>query len=131
MGRRSTIAGFTLVELLVTVAIVAILSAIALPSYKQFVYRGNRADATTALLNLQMAQEKWRANHTTYATLANLGLNGTSERGKYTIAIATNTATGYTATATALGAQGNDAGCTTLTLTVSGTGETRTPTACW
>ncbi|MEO5361997.1 MAG: prepilin-type N-terminal cleavage/methylation domain-containing protein [Magnetococcus sp. DMHC-8] len=131
MSRRSTIAGFTLVELLITMAIVAILSMLALPSYKQFVYRGNRADATSALLKIQLAQEKWRVNHTTYGTLVALGINSASEQGKFTIAISANTATGYVATATALGAQLNDTGCTTLTLTVSGTGETRTPATCW
>ncbi|MEO5353628.1 MAG: type IV pilin protein [Magnetococcus sp. XQGC-1] len=133
MVRRRDGAGFTLIELLVVLVIVAVLAKLAWPSYRQAVYVSNRADATVALLNVQLAQERWRVNNATYGTLANLGMSSSSERGKYTIAITANTATGYTATATAAAdsEQLNDTGCTTFTLTVSGSSETRTPTSCW
>ncbi|MDD1622199.1 MAG: type IV pilin protein [Methylococcaceae bacterium] len=66
--------------------------------------RAKRADGKAALSALQMAQEKWRANHVTYSNaLDNTGLNigTTSPDGHYTIAISgTPTATTYTATAT-------------------------------
>ncbi|MBF0400802.1 MAG: prepilin-type N-terminal cleavage/methylation domain-containing protein [Magnetococcales bacterium] len=131
MVLRPVDAGFSFIELLVTLVVIAILAALALPSYQSAVYKGNRADATTALLRIQLAEEQWRANHTTYGTLATLGMGTSSERGKYTLAVTANTATGYVATATAVAEQVNDTGCTTLTLTVSGTGESRTPAACW
>lgn len=133
MVRRQGVAGFTLIELLVVLAIVAILAKLAWPSYREAVYKSNRADATLALLTVQLAQEKWRASHTAYGTLADLGMGSSSERGKYAIALSGNTATGYVATATAAvgSEQQNDTGCTTLTLTVNGTSETRTPTPCW
>ncbi|MGR8929056.1 MAG: type IV pilin protein [Gammaproteobacteria bacterium] len=59
--------GFTLIELMITVAIVAILAAIAYPSYTEYVMRGRRADAKAGLLSLQLAQEKYRTNCPRYA----------------------------------------------------------------
>ncbi|MCZ8096121.1 MAG: prepilin-type N-terminal cleavage/methylation domain-containing protein, partial [Acidovorax sp.] len=50
--------GFTLIELMITVAIVAILSAIAFPSYSEFVRRGHRADARAGLLQAQLWMER-------------------------------------------------------------------------
>lgn len=65
--------GFTLIELMITVAIIAILAAIALPSYTDYVTRSKRADGKQALLDLQLREEKWRANHTTYGSLTDVG----------------------------------------------------------
>jgi len=55
---RSKQQGFTLIELMITVAVVAILAAIAYPSYKNQIMRSRRTDAKAALLNIQVAQEK-------------------------------------------------------------------------
>jgi type IV pilus assembly protein PilE len=95
--------GFTLMELMITVAIIGILAAIAVPAYSDYVTRAKRSDGKAGLLALQLAEEKWRANHTTYTTaLDNTGLNiGTaSPDGKYTISISAASATDYTAAAT-------------------------------
>ena len=59
--------GFTLIELMITVAIVALLLALALPSYKQFIRKSNRGDATQQLMNWANLQEIWRANNALYA----------------------------------------------------------------
>lgn len=129
-------AGFTLIELIVVVAIVGILAAIAYPSYLDSVRKGRRAEATTALYGIQLAQEKWRANNATYGTLANVGGAATTENGYYTLAIAGNDATTFSATATAVSGKSQTedkaagVSCTPLTMTASGPTIT-TQAACW
>jgi type IV pilus assembly protein PilE len=120
--------GFTLIELMVVVAIVALLLSIAIPAYNDSVRKGRRAEATSELGKLQMAQERWRADHATYGTLANIGGVTPLASGYYTVAVATpggNCASGVAAsnansfsiTATATGAQASDTGCATIVLT--------------
>ncbi|MEY3288000.1 MAG: hypothetical protein RLZZ419_242 [Pseudomonadota bacterium] len=93
--------GFTLIELMIVVTIMGILTAITYPSYTEYVTRSKRADAKAALLQVQVAEEKYRANHVTYGTLAQIGINSPSPNGYYTIALSgTPTATTYTVTAT-------------------------------
>jgi len=117
--------GFTLIELMIAVVIIAILAAIAYPSYVDYIRKARRADGMDALLVVQNLQEKYRANNTTYGTLAQIGAAANSVEGRYTIAITagSNTATGYIVTATGVGDQANDSvgetSCSPLTITVS------------
>ncbi|MGR9012100.1 MAG: type IV pilin protein [Gammaproteobacteria bacterium] len=115
--RRST--GFTLIELMVVVAIIGMLTGIAYPSYTEYVIKGKRSDAKAALLQVQIAQEKYRANTISYGTLAQIGVSATSPDGYYTIAVAGNSATAYTATATPL-APFADATCGTFAINKDG-----------
>ncbi|KAF3977511.1 MAG: prepilin-type N-terminal cleavage/methylation domain-containing protein [Methylococcales symbiont of Iophon sp. n. MRB-2018] len=108
--------GFTLIELMIVIAIIAIVASIAYPSYTEYVTRAKRGDAKFSLLALQLAEEKYRASNPMYgSTLVQLGLNGTSNGGFYTIAITSASQTGYDATATPL-APHADAICGALSI---------------
>nr|WP_314629190.1 type IV pilin protein [uncultured Noviherbaspirillum sp.] len=63
---RAPSAGFTLIELLISVAIVAILSAVAIPSYTDHVRRGHAAAATAALATLRVSLEQFYQDHRRY-----------------------------------------------------------------
>lgn len=115
----------TLIELMIVVAVVAILASIAVPGYRNHILRTHRVEARAALLGLAAAQEKFYLVNHTYATSlqlsvappGGLGLPVTSEGGRYTITIAGGAnATGFSATATAVGAQAADGDCSTFTI---------------
>ncbi len=91
-------AGFTLIELMITVAIIAILAAIAYPSYTDYVMRAKRSDGKAALLQVQLAEEKWRANHTSYGSSADINIS-VSPDGYYAINYSGIGANSYTITA--------------------------------
>lgn len=63
-------AGFTLIEVMITVAIVAILAAIALPNYRNFVIRGKLVAGTSALANMRAQMEQYYQDNRTYATVS-------------------------------------------------------------
>lgn len=80
--------GFTLIELMITVAIVAILAAVAYPSYTKYVQRGYRSEGIAMLNDAVARMERYYAQNNSYAagTLANLGItNSTSAGSKYTL----------------------------------------------
>lgn len=121
--------GFTLIELMVVVAIVAILAAIALPSYTQYIVRGSRQAAQTELLELGTIQEKIFLNSNNYSSsvtgaytgLATGGLgktSGVTRDNRYTISVAVDGPT-YTLTALPVASSGQ-AGDGALTLTSQG-----------
>jgi type IV pilus assembly protein PilE len=113
-------AGFTLIELLCALAMAAILAAIAYPSARDVLHRIRRSDALTALMQLQSAQERYRADHPAYGDLGALRAAATSPAGHYRLTVAAHGPSGYELRASATGAQHNDAGCRHLRLRVDG-----------
>lgn len=125
--------GFTLVELLVVLALAALLAGAAVPGYRAHLQRGARADAVDALTRLQGAQERFRSAHGLYAAqLAPLALSERSPQGRYRIALAPTGPEAYRATATSQGAGAEDGECAQLTLEVNAGFATPGPHArCW
>src|SRR2546421_1902833 len=103
--RQHRMRGMTLIELMVVVAIVAILSTLAVGSYRRYVLRANRTDATSALLRIQVAEEKFFLQNNVYTTdlsAAGLSVASPTPNGFYNLAVVgAPIATSFQATATA------------------------------
>lgn len=81
--------GFTLVELMIAIAIIGILASVAIPQYTSYVQRGYRSDALAAIQQIMNAQERYYTDNATYTTnLSKLGFAAatyTTPKGKYVI----------------------------------------------
>lgn len=128
MKNKRAVSGFSLIELMVVVAIIGVLLAIAVPSYNQYQVKARRALAQTFLMNIANKQEQFRLDSRTYTNVIGAGglaLTAPPELAPhYTFAVA-GTAVGgsatlisdFTATATAIGGQASDGN---LTITDTG-----------
>jgi type IV pilus assembly protein PilE len=108
--------GFTLIETMVTIGIAGVLSSIAYPSLEGQVARARRTDALVALLDAQLGEERFRANHASYGSLAEAGLRATSPAGHYRIEVTSSSAASYELLASAVAGQARDAKCRYLRL---------------
>ncbi len=119
--------GFTIVELVMVVAIIAILAAIVYPSYQEQIRKAGRTEAKNMMVEISAKQERYRYSNTGYAaTLADLGYAGspTTENGKYSMAMSVGltglNVTSYQLTATPLTAQQQKDRCGALSVTHTG-----------
>jgi len=110
--------GFTLVEILVAIAIVGILTAIAYPSYLSYVLQSRRSDALATLSQDQMSLERCYAQNFSYSAACSAmpSFPQTSPQGFYTINLTNLSATTYTLTATPLGTQTKDTTCASMSV---------------
>ena len=128
--------GFTLIEILVVVAILAIITAVAIPSYRDYVLKSRRYDGLKTLNLLVLAQERYYNENNAYSSSfdsisAYIG-DAVSDYYTFTVTINSN---GYTLTATANADQSADdekgQECNPLTLTINGLNRTELPEPCW
>jgi type IV pilus assembly protein PilE len=116
--------GFTILEVIIAVALIGIISAIAIPSYQSYMMSARRTEATAALYDMAARMERFNTANNTYvgATVAGIGAQSPTPEGNYTLSITAQTANTFTIQATpAVGSpQTSDATCASFTLTHTG-----------
>lgn len=129
-------AGFTLIEVMITVAIVAILSMVALPSYREYVIRGNIPEATSRLATKQVQMEQFFQDNRTYVGGPACSSDTTSSKYFDFSCGATPSATVFTLTATGKGSMTGfsytitQTGAKASAITASGWSNP-SPNTCW
>lgn len=110
--------GWSLSELLVSLALMAVLAGVALPAFQAQQRQARRSDAQSALQQLQLAQARWRGAQGSHATdLAQLGwASDVSPGGHYRLAIEDAHSEGYSLIATPIGGQARDTACAPMRL---------------
>lgn len=138
-------AGFTLIELMITIMILGVVSAYAFSSYQKSILKSGRAEAKAAITQTAAALEQWRFSRNTYAVPAVASVYTTSAytpdtpNKLYTVTIPTDTTSTYTVTATAksTGREYKDTDCRSFSITNTGvqsaknSGGTSTTPTCW
>ena len=99
--------GLTLIEILIVLAIIAVLGTIALPNYQEYIRRGHQSDAMIALQQLANEQEQFYFDNNRYsANFVSIGVPERSPDGYYTLTLASVSTTMYVARASPVGSTG-------------------------
>jgi len=116
---KSKHVGFTLIELMISIAIVGILVAIALPSYRQFIIEANRTAAQAEMMDIANIEEQYLLANRSYGDTATIGYSLSTEVAQnYTHTVAVGTSPhSFIITFEAIGSQASDGD---LTLTNTG-----------
>lgn len=136
---RQKSAGFTLIELMITVAVIGILAGIAYPSYQNYVIRTQRSAAQQLMLNISSREEQFLLDSRQYTDTLSGGIfttapegwtctAGTCSNGRYDVSVAADNAATpptFVITAAAIGQQASDGN-----LTLNNSGQ-KTPTTKW
>jgi type IV pilus assembly protein PilE len=134
--------GFTLLELMIVVLVIAVLASLALSGYQKQIRKSRRAEAKQVAGDLALKQEKYRSNNAAYGTTF-AAIGGQQTATYFTFAPSTpasgNCAGGaaqggansYAITATAIGDQANDTACATMAYTNNCGTILKTPPECW
>jgi prepilin-type N-terminal cleavage/methylation domain-containing protein len=120
---RQRAAGFTLIEVMIVVGIIAILSAIALPSYRDYILRGQIVDATTGLASQRGLMEQYFQDNRTYQDVAGFTAPCAATFGSFTVSCSARNATSYTLSAVGSGSTNG------FTFTIDQTGARATTVA--
>lgn len=137
-NKKASRAGFTLIELMIVVAIMGIIAVVAYPSYQSSVQKSRRAEGKALVMDASNRQERRFADTNAYAiVMTNLGYtadpnnvnNTLSENNFYTLS-ATNV-NGFTLTATAVGIQAVDTECATMSINALGAKDSTGGGDCW
>ena len=125
--------GVTLLELMIVVVIIGILTAIAYPSYTQFVERAKRTEAKALLLKIAIDQERFYLQNSTFGDMADLQYDEPqiTDSEAYSVTVTANNASNFTATATyQLGGE-EEGKCLTYTIDGRGTKTSAPDADCW
>ena len=117
---RPAARGFTMIEMLVTLSMAGVLSSVALPTFQSQLQKARRADVLVSMMQVQLGQSRWRANGSSYGTLAQIGVRSVSGSGHYTLSLSSDDDNSYDVLATATGAQAADTACRHMLLRVVG-----------
>lgn len=128
--------GFTLIELMIVIAIIAIIAAVAMPAYSDYITKAKRTEAKAELLIIQLAQERWRANNSSYGALTDLGYSNPHLIDNYSITVSGAAASSYQIIASPTGQQlAADTFCGAISIDQSSTttesGTASSANDCW
>ncbi|WJG08492.1 type IV pilin protein [Aliiglaciecola sp. LCG003] len=117
--------GMSLLELMIALAILGIVAALAIPSYKQSLLKARRQEAQVTLMKIVLMQQEFRMSQPSYATTEQLSLVSSNY---YQFSVSNQGAATFTIHANALNEQQADRGCQQLSINQS---MLQAPRACW